>query len=58
MIVCLVLVKGKIQRSLECVVHFVAERIFDRKADLSSQSEDQKRPILGRFVEIVHYQTV
>jgi error-prone DNA polymerase len=36
----LVLVEGKIQRSVDGVVHLVAERIYDRTAELDRLSED------------------
>jgi error-prone DNA polymerase len=36
----LLLVEGKVQRSPEGVVHLVAERIFDRSAELARLSED------------------
>jgi error-prone DNA polymerase len=42
----LLLVEGKIQRSPEHVVHLVAERIFDRTAELDRISEDDPEPAL------------
>jgi error-prone DNA polymerase len=49
----LMLVEGKIQRSPEGVVHLVAERIFDRTADLDLLS-DAPMPIPGHFDDIVY----
>jgi error-prone DNA polymerase len=40
----LLLVEGKIQRSPEGVVHLVAERIFDRTAELDRISEEHSDP--------------
>jgi error-prone DNA polymerase len=42
----LLLVEGKIQRSPEGVVHLVAERIFDRTAELDriAESDTEKPP--------------
>ncbi|HEX4077955.1 MAG TPA: error-prone DNA polymerase [Rhizomicrobium sp.] len=40
----LLLVEGKIQRSPENVVHLVAERIFDRTAELDRISEEHTNP--------------
>ena len=49
----LMLVDGKIQRSPEGVIHLVAERIFDRTADLDLLSEAPV-PIPGHFDDIAH----
>ncbi len=38
----LLLVEGKVQRSVDGVVHLVAERIFDRTAELDRLSEDDR----------------
>jgi len=50
----LMLVEGKIQRSPEDVIHLVAERIFDRTADLDLLSEAPMPAIPGHFDDIVH----
>jgi error-prone DNA polymerase len=49
----LMLVEGKIQRSPEGVVHLVAERIFDRTADLDLLSA-APMPVPGHFDDIVY----
>jgi len=50
----LMLVEGKIQRSPEDVIHLVAERIFDRTADLDLLSDAEATEIPGHFDDIVH----
>jgi error-prone DNA polymerase len=47
------LVEGKVQ-SAENVVHLVAERIWDRSADLSVLSEDDIRPFQGRREDLAY----
>ena len=49
----LMLVEGKIQSSPEGVIHLVAQRIFDRTADLDLLSEAPV-PIPGHFDDIAH----
>jgi error-prone DNA polymerase len=50
----LLLIEGKIQRSPENVVHLVAERIFDRTAELDRISEDDTDPQPLRVDEGMH----
>ncbi|HEX5279788.1 MAG TPA: OB-fold nucleic acid binding domain-containing protein, partial [Micropepsaceae bacterium] len=50
----LMLVEGKIQRSPEDIIHLVAERIFDRTADLDLLSEAPMPAIPGHFDDIEH----
>jgi len=50
----LLLVQGKIQRSPENVVHLVAEKIFDRTAELDRISEDDTDPQPLRVDEGMH----
>jgi error-prone DNA polymerase len=50
----LLLVQGKIQRSPEDVVHLVAEKIFDRTAELDRISEDDTAPPAPRADEGLH----
>ena len=47
----LLLVSGKVQRSPEGVVHLVAERMFDRTAELDRLSEDHKNAPRARAEE-------
>ncbi|MDE2474299.1 MAG: error-prone DNA polymerase, partial [Alphaproteobacteria bacterium] len=49
----LMLVEGKIQRSPEDVIHLVAERVFDRTADLDLLSEAPMPAIPGHFDDIL-----
>ncbi len=49
----LMLVQGKIQRSPEDVVHLVAERIFDRTADLDLLSESPMPQMPGHLDDIL-----
>ncbi len=50
----LMLVEGKIQRSPEEIIHLVAERIFDRTADLDLLSEAPMPALPGHFDDIEH----
>ncbi|HTV28150.1 MAG TPA: OB-fold nucleic acid binding domain-containing protein, partial [Xanthobacteraceae bacterium] len=52
----LLLVKGRVQRSPEGVVHLVAERIVDRTSELDRLSEDKVRPPLSRADAVAHPQ--
>ena len=47
------LVAGKIQRSPEDVLHLVAERIFDRTADLDLLSDGPMPEIPGHLDDIL-----
>ncbi|MGH9592086.1 MAG: OB-fold nucleic acid binding domain-containing protein, partial [Bryobacteraceae bacterium] len=49
----LLLVEGKVQKS-DNVVHLVAERIFDRSAELDRLSEDTLKPFPGRLEDIAY----
>jgi error-prone DNA polymerase len=49
----LLLVEGKVQKA-EGVVHLVAERIFDRTAELERLSEDGLKPFQGRLEDIAY----
>jgi error-prone DNA polymerase len=49
----LLVVEGKVQKA-EGVVHLVAERIFDRSAELERLSEDGLKPFQGRLEDIAY----
>ncbi len=49
----LLLIEGKVQKA-DNVVHLVAERIFDRSAELERLSEDTLRPFQGRLEDIAY----
>lgn len=52
----LLLVKGRVQRSPEGVVHLVAETLSDRTQELDVLSEDKVRPELSRADAVAHPQ--
>jgi error-prone DNA polymerase len=52
----LLLVKGRVQKSPEGVVHLVAETLSDRTQDLDVLSEDKVRPPLSRADAVAHPQ--
>ncbi|MEI9995852.1 MAG: error-prone DNA polymerase [Rhizomicrobium sp.] len=49
----LLLIEGKVQ-SADNVVHLVAERIFDRSAELNRLSEDSPPPFQGRLEDLAY----
>jgi error-prone DNA polymerase len=49
----LLLVEGKVQNS-DHVVHLVAERIFDRSAELGRLIEEPVRPFQGRREDLAY----
>jgi error-prone DNA polymerase len=53
----LLVVEGKVQRSPENVVHLVAERMFDRTAELSRLSEDRVPLPQNRLEDIAYPRT-
>jgi error-prone DNA polymerase len=54
----LLLVEGKVQKSPEGVVHLMAEKIFDRSAELYRLSDDHEtRAELSRADVFLHSQT-
>jgi error-prone DNA polymerase len=54
----LLLVEGKVQKSPEKVVHLMAEKIFDRSAELHRLSDDHEtRAELSRADVFLHSQT-
>jgi len=50
----LLLVKGRVQKSPEGVVHLVAEQLSDRTRELDQLSEDKVRPQLSRADAVAH----
>jgi len=52
----LLLVKGRVQKSPEGVVHLVAETLSDRTQELDVLSEDKVRPPLSRADAVAHPQ--
>jgi error-prone DNA polymerase len=52
----LLLVKGRVQKSPDGVVHLVAETLSDRTQDLDVLSEDKVRPPLSRADAVAHPQ--
>ena len=50
----LLLVEGRVQRSPEGVTHLMAQRIFDRSADLLSLSDTHRAEPVPRIDELKH----
>ena len=53
----LLLAEGRVQKSVEGVIHLMTERLIDRTAELNRLSEDHEtKPVLSPADEFVHPQ--